>query len=256
MVDKIKEYIASIKDECIPQVSINCVIFGFHARSLQVVVNRMTVAEKNFTVLPGGFVKQTEDLPAAVTRIVKESTGLDEMLFRQFAVAGNASRSFGDEFAALDVLDDEESKETMAWFSQRFISVCYLALVQFEDIDLRPTQFLDGAEWLPVADAQALAMDHSEIARQARETLARELPHTPIESNLLPSHFTLPELHALFESILDRKIDRPNFRRKMLQSGRLQKVGQDTSGGRRPADLYSFESGKRTSLIHEYKLGF
>ncbi len=256
MVDKIKEYVASIKDECIPQVSINCVIFGFRARSLQVVVNRMTVAERDFTVLPGGFVKQTEDLSDAVTRIVKESTGLEEMLFRQFAVAGTSSRSFGDEFALLDDILDKDDRETINWFSQRFISVCYLALVQYEDIELQPTQFLEAAEWSPVTDAETLAMDHSEIARQARETLARELPHTPIEANLLPSRFTLPELHALFESILDRKIDRPNFRRKMLQSGRLRKVGQDTSGGRRPADLYSFESGKGASLIHEYKLGF
>jgi len=73
---------------------------------------------------------------------------------------------------------------------------------------------------------------------------------------LLPPHFTLPDLLALVESILNRKIDRPNFRRKILSTGILEKVGVDNSGKRRPADMYKFKYGKRTSLIDELKFGF
>jgi 8-oxo-dGTP diphosphatase len=86
--------------------------------------------------------------------------------------------------------------------------------------------------------------------------LLKELPHSPVASNLLPAKFTLPDLHALVEAILGRSIDRPNFRRKILKSDMLTKVGQDTSNKRRPADLYRFKYGKKTSLTEEYKFGF
>jgi 8-oxo-dGTP diphosphatase len=58
------------------------------------------------------------------------------------------------------------------------------------------------------------------------------------------------------EGILGREIDRPNFRRKILKSDVLVKVGQDDSGKRRPADLYTFKNGKKTSLSEEFKFGF
>jgi hypothetical protein len=58
------------------------------------------------------------------------------------------------------------------------------------------------------------------------------------------------------EAILGRAIDRPNFRRKILKSEMIVKVGVDSSGKRRPADVYSFKHGRNTSLIDEYKLGF
>jgi 8-oxo-dGTP diphosphatase len=72
----------------------------------------------------------------------------------------------------------------------------------------------------------------------------------------LPAKFTLPDLHALVESILGRPIERANFRRKILNSEVIVKVGTDGSGKRRPADLYKFKYGKRTSLTDEYKFGF
>ena len=99
-------------------------------------------------------------------------------------------------------------------------------------------------------------MDHGEILQSAREFLMKELPYTPIPSNLLPPQFTLPDLLALVESILNRKIDRPNFRRKILSTGMLEKVGIDNSGKRRPADMYKFKYGKETFLRDEFKFGF
>lgn len=255
MVDKIRKYVKSLEKEAIPQLSINCVIFGFHEKTLKVVVNRMQMGKSTMVVLPGGFINQKEDLTDAVERIVKESTGLQKILFKQFAVFGEASRSFASELAASDFFGDED-KEAIRWFSNRFLSICYLALVDFEKIELKPTQFLEAAEWLSVDKKRILAMDHGDILKSAMETLLKELPHSPIASNLLPSKFTLPDLQALVEAIMGKSIDRPNFRRKVLASDLLIKVGQDNSGKRRPADLYTFRHGKRTSLNDEYKFGF
>jgi len=256
MVEQISSYIKSLERTAIPQLSINCVIFGFHDRQLHVAVNRISFSGTQIVVLPGGFVGQDEDVPKAVERIVKESTGLERILFKQFAVFGSADRTFGEEFKSLFTNLSAEEKEEMKWIARRFVTICYMALVNSGKSSLQPTQHLESAAWMPVAKRKILSLDHKDILDAAQDTLIKELPYAPIAANLLPKKFTLPDLHALTEAILGRAIDRPNFRRKILKSDQLVKVGQDDSGTRRPADLYAFRHGKRTSLIDEFKLGF
>ncbi|NJM25645.1 MAG: NUDIX domain-containing protein [Bacteroidia bacterium] len=256
MVDRVRKYVESLEKEAIPQLSVNCVIFGFHERTLQVIVNKISVGQNELTLLPGGYVKQTEDLPDAVERIVKESTGLTNILFKQFAVFGKASRSFGKSLTDSHVLNPGLDQSIVEWLSKRFVSICYLALVDYSKIELKPTQFLEAAHWMPTKEGKKLDMDHADILESARASLLKEMPYTPIASNLLPARFTLPELQALVEFILGRSIDRPNFRRKILSTGMIVKVGAENSGKRRPADLYKFKHGKKTSLIDEFKLGF
>lgn len=256
MLEDIEKYIEAMEEDAIPQLSVNCVIVGFHKRLLKVVANNIALGDKQLMVLPGGYVKQKEDLSEAVERIVKESTGLENMLFRQFDVFGKASRSFASELAQKTDLQSKEGQLLYAWMSKRFISLCYIALVDHQAIDLKPTEYFETASWIPVDQSGILAMDHGDILQGAREFLAKELPYTPIASNLLPAQFTLPELLALMEAILQRNIDRPNFRRKILSRGILEKVGVDSTGNRRPADLYRFKHGKNTTLMDEFRFGF
>jgi len=255
MLEKIDKYLKGLEKEAIPQLSVNCVIFGFHEKTLHVIVNKISFDGTTMILLPGGFVNQNEDLTEAVERIVRESTGLEKMMFKQFAVFGDASRSFASDFADKK-LTAGKGKKVLEWVSKRFISICYLALVDFSKIELKPSQFLETAQWMSIDKSKCLAMDHSDILKSARESLIKELPYSPIASNLLPSKFTLPHLHALVEAIVGRPIDRPNFRRKILKSEMIVKIGKDDSGTRRPADLYTFKHGKKTSLIDEFKLGF
>jgi 8-oxo-dGTP diphosphatase len=256
MIEKINQYIKTLEKEAIPQLSINCAIFGFHDKSLKVIVNKIDLQGATMFLLPGGYVRQTENLTDAVERIVRQSTGLEKMLFRQFAVFGDASRSFEKEFETVGKSMTTSEKAAFKWFAKRFVSICYLALVDFNKIDLKPTQFLEAAQWLPVNKTKVLAMDHGDIVRSARESLIRELPYSPIASNLLPSKFTIPELHSLVEAVLGRSLDRGNFRRKILKSNLLVKIGQDGTGKRRPADVYTFKYGKKTSLNEEFRFGF
>lgn len=256
MIQKISKYIKSLEKNAIPQLSINCVIFGFHDKQLRVVVNKITLGGKGIIVLPGGYVGQQENVSDAVARIVKDSTGLENILFRQFAVFGDASRSFGKALGPLAQVLKGQDKQVISWFSKRFLSICYYACVDFNKIELHPTAFLESAQWLPVEKSKILAMDHHQIVKSARDSLLKELPYLPIASNLLPSKFTLPELHALVQSIVGRAVDRPNFRRKILKSNTIIKVGKDSSGKRRPADVYAFKYGKNTSLTDDFKLGF
>ena len=237
-------------------MSVNCVIMGFHEKTLKVVVNKIMAGETMLMVLPGGYVKQKEDLTDSVERIVKESTGLEDMLFKQFAVFGKASRSFGRELAEKTGLQAGSDQIVLDWLDKRFISLCYIALVDYNTIDLNPTEYFDSAQWFPMGQAGMLAMDHGDILKSAQDFLIKEMPYTPIVSNLLPPQFTLPDLQALMESILCRPVDRPNFRRKILSTGLLEKVGVDNSGKRRPANIYRFKYGKNTTLMEEFKFGF
>lgn len=250
VIKKVQQYLKTLEKQTIPQLSLNCVIFGFHEKKLKVVVNKIVLGEQVVSLLPGGYIGQKEDLSKAVVRIVRESTGLENILFQQFAVFGDSSRSFAHEFANVSGLG-----KTLDWLKKRFVTICYFALVDVNKIKLAPTQFLDAAEWLPVDERNALSMDHAAIVESARETLVKELSYTPIEAHLLPKKFTLPDLHTLLEQILERRIDRANFRRKILGSGLVVKVGKDGSSKRRPADLYSIKGGRSTRLI-DTRFGF
>jgi len=256
MLEDIRKYIETMEEAAIPQLSVNCVIVGFNERRLKVVVNKVMVGDNMLMVLPGGYVNQKEDLSEAVERIVKESTGLENMLFRQFDVFGKASRSFANELALKADLQSGSDQMLLDWISKRFISLCYIAFVDYRTIDLKPTEFFESARWFPLEQAGMLAMDHGDILLSAQEFLLKEMPYTPIASNLLPAQFTLPDLQALMEAILLRNIDRPNFRRKILSSGILEKVGVDNTGKRRPADIYRFKYGRNTTLMDEFRFGF
>jgi hypothetical protein len=130
MDKKIREYLKNVEKEVIPQISINCVILGFQEKKLKVIVNPRSAWKVHDRRTSGGFIKQTEDLTDAVERIVAEGTGLRKILFKQFAVFGDASRSFGTEFSEL--AEQIEDKRALKWFSNRFLSICYLALVDFK----------------------------------------------------------------------------------------------------------------------------
>ena len=98
-------------------------------------------------------------------------------------------------------------------------------MVDYRIIELKPTEYFESAQWLPLDQADKLDMDHTDILVNARQFLLKEMPYMPIAPHLLPPQFTLPDLQALLESILNRKIDRPNFRRKILSADTLEKVG-------------------------------
>jgi len=256
MFENIRNYLGTLENETIAQLSVNCVILAYHEKKLRVVANEFSIGKGKLVVIPGGYVGQKEDLEEAVQRIVRECTGLENMLFRQFAVFGKASRSFAGELEGMTDLESDSDQLLLNWVSERFISLCYIALVDYSTIDLKPTGFYDSACWLSLDQAHELAMDHGDILHSALEFLKKELPHTPVLSNLLPDRFTLPDLLALVESILGRTMDRPNFRRKILHTGLLEKVGLDNSGKSRPADLYRFKHGKQTTLMDDLKYGF
>jgi 8-oxo-dGTP diphosphatase len=105
------------------------------------------------------------------------------------------------------------------------------------------------AEWFPVRRLPPLAFDHQRIVDYALERLRNKINYTTVGFQLLPRQFTLTELQGAYEVILGRRLDKRNFRRKMLQLGILRDTLALTANGRqRPARLYTFTEPKVIKL--------
>lgn len=217
----------------LPNLSIDCVVFGFNEASLKVLLVQMK--EDILWALPGGYVLKTENLNEAANRILRERTGAENIYLQQFQVFSDLNRSEGF---------FEEFEDTI-WNKQRFLSVGYYALVDFSKINLVMDIYSDACEWKNIDELPELMMDHRRIFDTALNTLRKQLNHKPIGYNLLPEKFTMPELQKLYEIILGKKLNRGNFYRKMLRYDILIKLDEIRKGGAHKApDLYQFDVEK------------
>jgi 8-oxo-dGTP diphosphatase len=222
----------------IPNLSIDSVVFGFHDNVLKVLVTKLK--DKNLWALPGGYVLKTENLIDAANRILWNRTGATNIYLQQFRVFGDLNRSEG----FFEEFDDS------LWHKQRFLSVGFYALVDYSQVNLVKDDISDACEWKSIDDLPELMMDHRYIFDKALLTLRKQLNHKPIGLNLLPEKFTMPELQKLYEIILDKKLNRGNFYRKMLRYDILEKLDESRKGGAHKApDLYKFDVQKYQNAL-------
>ena len=223
-------------------VSIDCVIFGLHGNELKVLLLKIKHAEQ--LGLPGGFIFKDEPVNDAALRILKERTGLDNIFLQQFYTFGAPKRS--DKKVHLNTIKKEGIKtEQDNWLLQRFISIGYYALVDFSKVIPTPDEISVSCSWQSLEPALDLMMDHNNILNRALETLQQQINYQPIGYNLLPLKFTMPELQKLYETILNKPLDRRNFQRKILSYGILKKLTEVKSGVAHKAPfLYSFDVKK------------
>jgi hypothetical protein len=110
----------------------------------------------------------------------------------------------------------------------------------------------EHCEWVDIHKLDSMMMDHKDIVLKALESLRTQLAYSPIGKNLLPKKFTMPELQKLYETILDQKLDRRNFQRKMLSFGILNKLNETRKGGAHKAPfLYTFNDKKYQKALKE-----
>jgi 8-oxo-dGTP diphosphatase len=138
----------------------------------------------------------------------------------------------------------------------RIITVAYYALIRIDgQKELRPGQFAKTALWHSVNDLPQLAFDHTEIFKTGFNKLRRRLSYQPIAYELLPEKFTLTQLQQLYEAILNKKLDKRNFRKKMLSYGFLKELDEKQKNvSFRAAKLYKFDR-RKYSKIFQNELG-
>lgn len=221
------------EQDYIQQLSIDCVIFGYEAGELKVLVPRMDF-RGDFWALPGGYILQKESIDEAAYRILKFRTGISDIFLEQFWVFGNQSRSsqdFIDRLLALntDKLEHHDLRD-YAWLSRRFVSIGYYALVDMHQVKPQISELDASIEWMNVRELPPLIMDHNAIVAKALETLRTILDQKLIGFNLLPETFTMKEVQQLYEAIFDKPLARNNFQKKMLDLQVLERLEKKFTG--------------------------
>jgi 8-oxo-dGTP diphosphatase len=245
----LEEFVYDGEQWFMPSLSLDCVIFGFHENQMKVLLLQMKNPDK--WALPGGFIYKEEDIEQAASRVLKERTGIDDIFLQQFQVFGDPKRS--DKKFHLEWMKKEGYKvDKDNWMLQRFLTVGYYALVDFAHVTPVPDVNSVACEWWDIHDVRELFMDHKHILDKALETLRLQLNHQPIGYNLLPRKFTMPELQKLYETILDTKLDRRNFQRRINGYGILKKLDETRKGGAHKAPyLYSFDLRRYKKALQE-----
>lgn len=207
-----------------PIVAVDVVIFTIEDEELKVILIKMKKRPfKSMWAFPGGRVDNNESLDEAAKRELYEKTRVKDVYLEQLYTFGDVKR---DPFT-------------------RVVSVAYFALVDSKKIKLKTTTKYAGIDWFIIKHLPPLAYDHKEMAKLALERLRAKLEYTNIVYSLLPKYFTLSELRRVYEIILDRKLDRRNFQRKILGLNLLKSTGQKRGGlPHRPATLYTFKKRK------------
>lgn len=223
----------------LPNVSVDIVILGFKDRELKVLLLEF----EGSWALPGGYVGKDESVSDAAVRVLEERTGLKQPYLRLFQVFGNKNRNFAAEFERLlKAAGYHWSKDL--WINKRFISLAYYALIHIEDAQPTGGIFSQPCAWHNLDDLPHMLMDHAEIALESRTQLKRDIGMEQISFNLLPEEFTMPQLHKLHECILEKKLERSRFQKKMLSLDVFERLPEPKADApRRKPFLYRFKKG-------------
>ena len=207
-----------------PAVTADCVVFGLDDDDLKVLlIQRDNSPYEGCWALPGGFAQVGEAIEETARRELAEETGLERVFLEQLYTFGDPLR------------DPRE----------HVITVAYFALVNLSAHTVRPATDARNAAWFEIEDVPELAFDHNHILQTACQRLRGKIRYVPIGFELLPRKFTLRQLQRLYEKILDRKLDKRNFRKKILKMGILAELDEiETDVAHRAARLYSFDKRK------------
>ncbi len=198
-------------------VSVDCVIFGLHEGKLNILlIKRRMMPGKDKWSLMGGFVEENESLDDAAKRVLHQLTGLENVYMDQVGTFGEIDRDPG----------------------ARVISIAYCALLNFDDQDHQRV-IENDAHWIPLDEMPELFFDHPQIVAKALEYLRKQVHSKPIVFQFLPELFTLSQLQSVYEAILGEKLDKRNFRKRIMESNSLDKTDLiDKSNSKRGATLY------------------
>ncbi|MDJ0811230.1 MAG: NUDIX domain-containing protein [Desulfobacterales bacterium] len=214
-----------------PAVTADCVVFGLDDEDLKVLlIQRDNAPFEGCWALPGGFARVGEAIEETARRELAEETGLKGVFLEQLYTFGDPHR------------DPRE----------HVITVAYFALVNLAAHTVRPDTDARNAAWFEIEDVPELAFDHNRILQTACQRLRGKIRYVPIGFELLPRKFTLRQLQQLYEKILDRTLDKRNFRKKILKMDILAELDEiETDVAHRAARLYSFDKRKYDRMTEE-----
>ncbi len=209
-------------------LAVDCVVFGLDDEDLKVLlIQRGLDPFAGKWALPGGFVRLDESVDEAAKRELSEETGLGKVFLEQL-------HTFG--------APDRDPRE-------RVVSVAYYALVNLAAHRVQAATDAKEAAWFATGDLPKLAFDHEAIVDLALERLREGVRRRPVGFELLPAKFTLSMLQRLYEKILERPLDKRNFRKRVLALGLLEELDEvEQDVAHRAARLYRFDKKRYREL--------
>jgi 8-oxo-dGTP diphosphatase len=209
--------------------SVDNVIFGFDGLDLKVLlIKRKHDPFAGYWALPGDIVLPEQDLDEGALQVLEQLTGIKDVYLEQVHTFGKVNRHPRG----------------------RVITIAYFSLINIKDVEIRPASFADKVDWKKISSIESLAFDHLEIMQTCLERLRRNIRYQPIGFELLPNKFTLTALQKLYESILEKDLDKRNFRKKILSMHILKSDNEMQKGvAHRPAKLYSFDKEKYETAL-------
>lgn len=223
-----------------PNVSVDCVVFGFDNKSLNVLLieQKDLGQQEKQLALPGDLVIEDESLDKAAERVLQELTGLKGIFLRQF-------HAFGDPNRVKNVKDLKWLQSYRENPQARVITVAYFALVRMEDFKPSASSFAERVFWKDIHNIPELAFDHNEITTDALENLRMQFEVNHVGFELLPEKFTLNQLQVLHEAVLDKELDKRNFRKKVLKESWVTPLEEKQRGVlHKPARLYMLNTAE------------
>ncbi|MBD1391074.1 NUDIX hydrolase [Neiella sp. HB171785] len=219
--------IQELPDDVIDTLSNDSVVFGCDDSTLKVLLVRHAEGDSaGEWALPGGWVRYNESVDDSAVRMLQHLTGVHDIYLEQLHVFSDVHRVP----------------------HRRIITTAYYALIRPDDHAIAAGFSTYDVRWVDIHDLPELIYDHADIIDMALHRLRHKVRHEPIGFNLLNKKFTLLQLQELYEAILDVKLDKPNFRRKMLKMNLLISSNEKQTGvSHRAAKLYEFDE----AVYHE-----
>jgi 8-oxo-dGTP diphosphatase len=204
-----------------PKVAVDTVLFAVAQGRLKTYLVQLKSGPlRGRWAFPGGLVRVGELLDDAARRELRSTTGIQCAWLEQLFTFGDPSR-------------DPRA---------HVVSVAYMGLIADPARVVAPLGKYAGGGWFELpGQLPPLAYDHSVMADYALSRLRAKLIYTNVAAFALPESFSFKELEALYTAILGRRLDRRNFRRRILAMGLLKKMPEKRFGPHRPATLYSFQ---------------
>lgn len=205
----------------INQIEVLVSLFTFDKGKLNVLLFKRTEDPyKGYWMLPSNLLMTTETINECASYTLNEMYGLNNVYLKQC-----------DVFSKIDRLPND-----------RILANSLIGLIDSQTLFLKKNVTEFESAWFPINELPKMVYDHGDILVNSISFLKKELKNIDLLKILFPNDFTLSELQSIYEEILNKKLDRRNFRKKILSLNIIESTGEkNNSKNGRPAELYRYK---------------